>query len=329
MNRVAGIAELVRMRGQRIVSAADDVDQVVGACSSALRPHTLRVRDRLSARLDHLAAGSVSVNRLRYGAAVRISELAPEQDEFLLSLPVAGRARFAYGTASAVLRPGTASVVSPYRAFQLDFDDEFEQVVLRLDRPLVERTAALLAGRPGPVAVQFDLRADTVSPGVLALVEAAIHLSAEGARPGHLEALLAETLLLGHPNTLSETLAADGKPPSSARVRRAMDYLRAHLAESFSMAEVARHCGVSLRSLQIGFRRETGRTLSEWLREQRLDRARALLAAADPASTTVTATAIACGFVHLGDFAAQFKRRFGESPSAVLRETDDGGSRRR
>ncbi len=330
MSRVAGIAELVRTRGRRMVSAADDVDEVVGACSTALRPHALLVRDRrLSARLDHLAAGSVSVNRLRYGAAVRISELAPEQDEFLLSLPVSGRARFAYGTTSAVLRPGAASVVNPYRSFQLDFDDAFDQVVLRLDRPLVERTAALLAGTPGTVAVQFDLRADTVSPGVLALVEAAVHLSAEGARPGHLEALLAEALLLGHPNTLSETLAAETKAPSSARVRRAMDYLLAHLPESFSMAEVARHCGVSLRSLQIGFRRETGRTLSEWLREQRLDRAHALLAAADPAGATVTATALACGFVHLGDFAAQFKRRFGESPSAVLRETDDGSSRRR
>ncbi|MGV9300922.1 AraC-like ligand-binding domain-containing protein [Amycolatopsis sp. NPDC003676] len=327
MSRLAGIAELVRERGERMVRAADDVDEVVGACSSALRPHTLRVRERrLSARLDHLAAGSVSLNRLRYGAAVSISELAPEQDEFLLSLPVGGRARFAYGATNAVLRPGAASVVSPYRAFQLDLDGEFDQVVLRLDRPLVERTAALLAGVPGTVAVQFDLRANAASPGVLALVEAAIHLSGGGARPGHLEALLAETLLLRHPNTLSETLAAEAKPPSSARVRRAMDYLLAHLPESFSMAAVARHCGVSLRSLQLGFRRETGRTLSEWLREQRLDRARALLAAADPASTTVTATATACGFVHLGDFAAQFKRRFGESPSAVLRKTDDGGS---
>ncbi|WP_162186194.1 helix-turn-helix domain-containing protein [Amycolatopsis jejuensis] len=327
-----GIADLVRLHGKRMVGTTDDVDEVVGACSSALRPHTLRVHRRLSARLDHLASGTISLNRLQYGADVTISEIAPEQDEFLLSLPVGGRARFAYGATSAVLEPGTASVVSPYRAFRLDLDGQFDQVVVRLDRQLVERTAAQLAGTSGTLPVQFDLKADKLSRGVLALVEASVHLATDpqlGGRPWHLEALLAESLLLGYPNTAGRKLGGTAETPSSARVRRAMEYLQARIAESFPLAEVAQHCGVSLRSLQLGFRRETGLSPGEWLRMQRLDRAHAVLSAADPSATTVTATATACGFVHLGDFAAQFKARFGESPSAVLRKTDGGGSLRR
>ncbi|MEU6264887.1 AraC family transcriptional regulator [Saccharopolyspora shandongensis] len=306
--------------------------------TSNLRPHALRVRDRgerLSARLDHLASGSVSLNRLHYGADVTISEIAPEQGEFLLSLPVGGRARFAYGDTTAVLGPGTASVVSPYRDFRLDIDGGFDQVVLRLDRQRVERTAALLTGSAEAVPVHFDLAAGSVSTGLLGLIEAAIQLSTDPRldnRPRlavQLETLLTETLLLGYPNNLSKKLGGAAESPSSDRVRRAMEYMLANLPESFSLSAVARHCEVSLRSLQIGFRRELGLSPGNWLRTQRLDRAHALLAAADPASTTVTATALACGFVHLGDFAAQFKQRFGESPSTVLRKSDRGGSRRR
>nr|WP_281365590.1 helix-turn-helix transcriptional regulator [Nocardioides panzhihuensis] len=93
----------------------------------------------------------------------------------------------------------------------------------------------------------------------------------------------------------------------------------ANLADQPLLSDVARHCGVTLRSLQLGFRREVGMSPGEWLRNQRLERAHAQLSLASEAETTVTAVAVACGFLHLGDFAARFKQRFGESPSAVLR----------
>ncbi|MDR7313622.1 AraC-like DNA-binding protein [Nocardioides luteus] len=328
---VVEIAEIVRGHGTPLLQAADEVDEVVRACATAVRPHVLRVRGRgadLAARLDHLPSG-VGLSRLHYGADVTISGVAPEQDEFIVVLPVAGRARFDYGQATAVLGPGTMSVVSPYQPFTLEIDRDFDQVLVRLDRRRVESTAAALTGASGAAPVHFELESARISPGLVGLIDAAAHVAADPhvAQRNRLvrqvETLVIEALLLGYPSNLSGRLAGAATSPSAERVHRAMDYMLVNLADQISLSDVARHCGVTLRSLQLGFRREVGMSPGEWLRNQRLERAHAQLANASETETTVTAVSLACGFPHLGDFAARFKQRFGESPSTVLR-----GSRR-
>ena len=71
--------------------------------------------------------------------------------------------------------------------------------------------------------------------------------------------------------------------------------------------------GVSARSLQTGFQRHHGCSPMQFLRTRRLERARQLLTAGSP--MTVSQVAMACGFEHLGRFAAQYRARFGESPA--------------
>jgi AraC-like DNA-binding protein len=55
------------------------------------------------------------------------------------------------------------------------------------------------------------------------------------------------------------------------------------------------------------------------LREVRLARVREDLLAADPARVTVTAVAARWGFPHQGRFAAAYRDRYGQAPSATLR----------
>ncbi|NIH86589.1 helix-turn-helix domain-containing protein [Amycolatopsis granulosa] len=331
---VVDVADLVRGRGARLLVGTDRVEAVVDACASTVRPHTLRVRDRsnrLAARLECVTSGAISMSRLSYGADVTISEAAPEQDEFILALPVAGQSRFTYSGATALLGPGAMSVVSPYSKFRLDIDGGFDQVLVRFDRRRVEQAAGSLTGAAGLVPVHFSLAASHATPSVLNLIEAALRMAFEPGSGGprsrlasQLESVLIETLLLVYPSNLTARLGGMAESLSAQRVAQAMEYMVANLSEPFPLSAVAHHCGVTLRSLQAGFRRELGMSPGEWLRAERLDRAYAQLSAADPDGVTVTATALSCGFVHLGDFAARFRSRFGEVPSAVLRRPPYG-----
>lgn len=324
---LAELADVVRGQGNSLLQAAEEVDEVVDACTTALRPHALRVRGRdarLAARLDHLP-GAVGLSRLRYGAEVTISEVAPEQDEFIIALPVAGSARFAYGRTTAPLGPGAMALVSPYERFTLHIDRDFDQLLVRLDRRRIERAAAVLVGAAEATPVHFELTATQSTPGLVGLLEAAARIAGDAQLAqsrrlaGQLELLIIDALLLGHPSDITSRLAGSTNSLSADRVSLAMDYMLAHVADQFPLSAVAQHCGVTLRSLQLGFRREVGSSPGEWLRRQRLDRAHAQLLLASERATTVTAVAVSCGFLHLGDFAARFKQRFGESPSAVLR----------
>jgi AraC-like DNA-binding protein len=84
-----------------------------------------------------------------------------------------------------------------------------------------------------------------------------------------------------------------------------------------SSRELARVCGVSERTLEYGFRHVYDTTPMAFIRSQRLTRSRtALLRAA--AATSISATARAYGFTHMGQYSRDYRRLFGETPSRTL-----------
>ena len=90
-----------------------------------------------------------------------------------------------------------------------------------------------------------------------------------------------------------------------------------------TVAEIAARLHVSLRSLEVGFREHRKMTPLQRLRALRLERVRASLLMPE-ASTSVTAVALECGFVHLARFSGYYKAAFGELPAQTLRRSRAG-----
>ena len=130
------------------------------------------------------------------------------------------------------------------------------------------------------------------------------------------------------PASLLETLASglpycpqqESSGLRSQAVRRARDFIDAHAGEPPPIQEVCRVSGVSWRTLDYGFREIFGVTPKKYLQAPRLDGVRKELRRAGPA-TTVSDIANNWGFWHMGQFAADFKRQFGELPSETHRST--------
>jgi TolB-like protein/AraC-like DNA-binding protein/tetratricopeptide (TPR) repeat protein len=95
--------------------------------------------------------------------------------------------------------------------------------------------------------------------------------------------------------------------------------MRSGLAQRITTTELAGVCGVSERTLHRHFLDFLGRSPLAQHRLMRLAAAReALLEPADGAAMSVTDVAARFGFGHLGRFASDYERRFGEPPSATL-----------
>ncbi|WP_340685626.1 helix-turn-helix transcriptional regulator [Amycolatopsis coloradensis] len=104
-------------------------------------------------------------------------------------------------------------------------------------------------------------------------------------------------------------------------VRRGIAFLEANPDLDLGVADIARACRVSVRALQLAFRRHLDTTPMAYLRRVRLDRARAELRDAEPGGgTTVTGVAAKWGFLGGSRFSAQYRAAFGESPSDTLRK---------
>jgi transcriptional regulator GlxA family with amidase domain len=102
-------------------------------------------------------------------------------------------------------------------------------------------------------------------------------------------------------------------------IRRVIDAIEDEPDRPFSVADLAAIAGVSVRSLQEGFRRYVGCSPMAYLQSVRLTRAHDALQREDPARITVAAVAHRAGFTHLGRFATAYRARFGATPSETLR----------
>jgi AraC-like DNA-binding protein len=112
----------------------------------------------------------------------------------------------------------------------------------------------------------------------------------------------------------------DAPPGLPADLTRALGWLRSHLAEPIQLDLLAQIAGVRPRTLETHFKMFLGTTPLGWVRRMRLARARQeLLHTRPPAS--VTDVALANGFSQLGRFAGQYRRLFGELPSATLQRS--------
>ena len=112
------------------------------------------------------------------------------------------------------------------------------------------------------------------------------------------------------------------EPPSGSQkaVGLAMQYIDAFFRLDISMVDLAQFAGTSLRDLQRKFSLSFGRSITQVIRQRRLDQARAYLL--NPQDIhSVSGVAFACGFNHLGDFGRYYRAAYGETPLQTLSRT--------
>ena len=86
-----------------------------------------------------------------------------------------------------------------------------------------------------------------------------------------------------------------------------------------TLAELCSHAHLQARSLEYGFRDLVGLSPFKYIKMLRLGEVRRRLQTSMRAERSVSEVALDCGFCHLSQFAADYKRVFLESPSATRR----------
>ncbi|MDO5498482.1 MAG: helix-turn-helix transcriptional regulator [Propionibacteriaceae bacterium] len=132
--------------------------------------------------------------------------------------------------------------------------------------------------------------------------------------------LLAAAILTTFPNTaVLEPTAIDRHDAHPAMLRRAMAYIEANATSPITVTDIAEASYVSVRALQLGFRRHLETTPMAYLRRVRLAGAHEDLISADPSTTTITEIANRWGFVDQSRFSAAYRQAYGRTPRETLR----------
>lgn len=170
--------------------------------------------------------------------------------------------------------------------------DEFGEYLRRVAAFVMETASGL------PLAYDHDLLRTHASDALVAAVIAAFDLTSR---------------------------TDDGAERDAVIVRRALAAVHKRLTEPVSIPEIAAASGISVRRLQIAFRRQLGTSPLQHFRGIRLDAARAELKH-NKYRRSITEVAHRYGYSNDGRFAKHYRERFGEFPSQTIRREGTSAS---
>ncbi|TCG06829.1 AraC family transcriptional regulator [Paraburkholderia steynii] len=304
--------------------ACEDIEREV---AQLLCPHRMEVAGRgpLRAELYGVALHRASLLELCYGRETSI-EAGDLAGQYLFRSTLAGHCELQRSERVSV-SAGGMSVSSPTRAVRIRTDRDCRNLLLRIDRAALEVKLAEMLQTTLREPLVFDLAVDPSHTGAgvfqgtlryLCTLSGQIDASARANVLGpDLTQWLMTVLLTQLPHSYSDALVRGAQSPLPTHVRRARDYIDAHLGDPLPMATLAHEAGVSPRTLQNGFRDFLDTTPAAFIRERRLEAVHAALRR-DP-SRAVTDVLIEYGVNSFGHFAKAYARRYGCLPSATAR----------
>jgi AraC-like DNA-binding protein len=307
-----------------------DIDQASSVLNRFYYPvavGTPEGADGFGLGVEVIQLGPLTVGQLSFAAPVtmRVAEL----DAYHVSMPTTGRMQAEYAGHELVVTPSTGAVFGPGNPVYTRHDANSAELAVKIERHALERELAGLLGRPvdGPIDLlpAIDL---AEGPGhswgrlIRLLRDESEHPESLIHQPRIAEQLCSSVLsglLLSVPHRYHDELTAPAVAGPPRAIRRVIDAIHDEPERPFTVADLARIAGMSVRSLQEGFRRHVGCAPMTYLQRERLVRAHESLRRADPLRVTVATVAHRWGFAHLGRFASAYRSRFGETPSETLK----------
>jgi AraC-like DNA-binding protein len=275
------------------------------------------------------AADAVSLCSMTYGQEVTVDR--PAQDDCYLAVlvPTTGwlGVRLKDEEFAAHPQRGVA-VLSPGQRFHLAWSADCHVITLRVDIAALQQALVTLSprARSGPLRLHSALVQDAQCYPIWGIVQTLAHVFNSFPGTAELPRLLTRqlseqtvaTLLLSVGSNYTDEIF--GQPTSCApkSIRLVLDLLDAEPRAMLTVADLAAEAGISVRALELAFRKEFDTTPRDYVMQARLKKARDDLSRAVPGATTVTDVALKWGFAHVGRFARRYREAFGVNPSKAL-----------
>ncbi|HVU69912.1 MAG TPA: helix-turn-helix domain-containing protein [Ktedonobacteraceae bacterium] len=297
-------------------------------------PHKKALQERLTAPLLFLSSEGAGWEGLQVDAYHEPDELEgwhdPVVPEIALVLLTSGKMLLEQQTergswlgvamhqGDLTLKPG-GSEVGEVRWRSLSAEP-MQTLHIRLDSELFAHTAEEVA-EGDPAQIRLYGRAgfhDALLEQVgLALWRELEQPTAAGRLYAQTAAQMLAVHLLRHYTTPIQQIKEPAQGLSAHQVQQVTEFVQAHLDQDLSLSALAQQIGFSAYHFARLFRRSTGESPHQFVLSQRIERAKALLSAAD---LPLAQVALASGFANQSHLTQAFKRSLGLTPAAYREE---------
>ena len=257
--------------------------------------------------LLHVAADPQRVNRTR-----ELIDLQSEET-WLVMIQDYGTCSLRQGARGATLKVGDIAFLDTSRPYEVLFAQNFRQSILKVPKSLFNHMIALrrdVAGMALPGADPLT----AIARHNLLLLERFARAIDPALLPAAAERAMDHLGLAMRANFDAGPVRRD-RDTSVQHFARAGDYISDHLRDpQLCVGRVAKAVGLSSGHLHEIFRRATGATVGDYIRNQRLARCRRDLADRGLAHQSITSIAYRWGFSEASSFSRAFRAAFEMSP---------------
>jgi AraC family ethanolamine operon transcriptional activator len=305
----------------------DDLDELSAAFSRWDQRFEQLGAGRFFGRLEFADLGGVQLLCVEANRVVRTRGSRPAES-FVFS-PVTPEIAGSYWRGR-ILSPGMVNVLAPHAELDHRTCPDYRTAAIVVRRDLLERVAATVMGVGlerllcGDRALEIGVEQTAALAGRFREAMRRLVTPTAGEPSPFTAAVESENLATRLVSTLAHVRVVDPFRTTCsqriAAVRRVEDHVRAFPERRFTILQLCALAGVSKRTLHYAFLEVTGLTPKDFVKAIKLNAARRDLLAIGPGPGHIEAVARRYGFDRPGNFAADFRRLFGELPSRTIRQ---------
>jgi AraC-like DNA-binding protein len=303
----------------RIDVKTRDTGEFIAIVNTLFGPHRfvgLGV-DGLRGRVQGQRVADLIVGRLNYGTEAHVL-VEQTRDAWVMTHPVGADGAWD----GARFMPDELMMYAPDWCGRIDMHGDTWMHNTFVPKLAINRHLADLLGSPHDAPLRFDHRLPiSVDAAQRLRTLSSMLQDAPGPTPALASAwqgTFCMELLSLWPHNYSEAMARTA-PALPRLLRRACDFMHDHLRRQpeapLPVEHIARAASVGVRALELAFRKHLATTPARYLRDQRLNGARADLTARHASQRPrVADVSLKWGFSNPGQFARAYRERFGELP---------------
>lgn len=306
-----------------------DPGEIIDYVGRTLAPHRMDMGDasQMSAKLSCFEIAPTHIVDIQYGTDVWIDP-GELESHFLVHAALEGESSVWARGEEGRMRPDNLYISSPGAPIKIHMTPEcrhltariaysaFEDYLTRVMNISASRPLVFYPSREGGRELPVVWR--NLLSHIIAQTSSGPMLMTNARTQRQYSMLMVEMLLNNYCNSYSDQIALYGNDISPWHVRRARDIIHDSLEDTISVTDLAQRVGVSVRSLQNGFRQFLGVTPIEYVRRYRLEKLHSALMDGNPDSS-VTELMLECGIMNFGRYAQYYRQQYGCRPSDTLR----------
>ena len=313
-----------------LIMRTTNLDEARNAIGKAYCPYRFDAKHayhRESAEMHQIKGVSVALSKFSYGSEIDVRP-DPFSDFLLVLTTLRGTAEISNSSFTQKGGAGMTIVASTDEPWKFKYSADNEQFVARIGLDRISEIAASLTGSSKRTAPLLQPSMSDNSAQQRWMLQAAhlrelisMHTSAAIRNmllPRAEETLILTLLLQQSASVLEAVRSASSPEIAPASLRRAVDYVHEYLDQPLTLEEIAIAARCSIRSLHRMFKEHRNVSVMQYVKTLRLQRVRQELLDSSEV-TSITEVAMRWGFSQLGQFAADYRSKFGEKPSDTLR----------